>query len=531
MRGKEESNWLRQKIKATRALYEPNENQIRRIRQRIWMQEKESEEVKNGSWYGQKWWWIGVGGIIGVLLISGGWIQNQKLRFWKPIQIIKEVEKLPSRKLISAAEAVEKIRAQIAKLEDPNYIVHITRRQILYDDKGQVKEEISYDLWSDNGSARFKNEVFYPDDYVVQVHDGFKLISYDQKEKSVYIEHYVGVPKDGMVKEGQEVWLLGEFRQILKHQEKLTTLIGEYLNRRVFVLSYVDDQVRGVNNTPLKLYYEYYFDDEMRLKGIKVWRVRDSKKILLREVRIEKYEVIPREAQKLKEIFKFELPKDEDLKIYEVYRRADNLEMITVTPTPKVKNNEVQKGVVVGVTDKCVVMVGKGDKTLHFPTGFKAESKCYQFLTTTVYKDFNLNKNYVVYEAVDESNNTRIRMVIVEDEKVVDLVNLGKSWVFDMKFLPAGELVILYGDKMLNPTKQFVKGIRVSKLMTGYPDNIDPVLNQFQKINKYSNELELPLAPNKQESYELVKYEEGKIKVLMIGGRAGFEIKLEEFLP
>ncbi len=530
MENKDKKITLAKAIKQARSAYEPSQDVVEAIKTKVFRHQTNQEGVFN--WQYPVYYLAGFAAVVFMFVAVIRWplIQTQLARL--PKRFLKcGLGKCEWVVKVSRVYAMEQIKKEMEELKSSDKLVHTVTKLIMYQNNGKINQEIVYDLWQDNASARFKNVVFYPDGKVVQVNDGFNRYDWDEKNKTLNIEHYVNVPKGGMPKAGDQVRLLSEFHKILNHQSDINVERGKYDNQTVLVLGFYENQVQGDKGQTNTFYYEYYFDNQFRLIGKRVWRVDKDKKILTQEVRVEKYEVIDRNKANLDKIFKFELPKDKDLKIYEVYRRADNLEMVTPTPTFESNDNEVQGEVIVSVTPECKVMVEAGDKTLSFPTGFKAGSKCYQFLTTAVYKDFNLNKNYVAYEAVDENDNTKIMLVIVEDEKVINLVDLGKSWVFDMKFLPAGELVILYGDKMLNPTRQFIEGIKVSELMTDYPDNVDLVSNQFKRIKDYSNRLELPLVSNKQGSYELIKYEEGRIKVVVIGGKKGFEIRLKEFLP
>ncbi len=238
--------------------------------------------------------------------------------------------------LPSVAYASEKIRSQVEKLKSPGYLVHTVIKQRLFNNEGRLKTEITYDLWQDNGSARFKNLVIYPHKKTVQVNDGFNQYSWDDAEKALYIEHYVNTPKEGLPRRGVQLSLLSDFKKLLGNKINWQIKKGRFQGKVVIVLSFSEGLKNGPNsgaNSPI-VYYEYYFNKNLRLKGYREWQ----NKILKREVVVEKYEIKERNKVDLSQFFKFDFPKQRGVKIYEVYRDAKTLRIVSPTPVSYFRN-------------------------------------------------------------------------------------------------------------------------------------------------------------------------------------------------
>ncbi len=279
----------------------------------------------------------GVAGLVVAALVlavaTSGWYRPAKLAGYIQQTFIFSFNKfLPLH--MSIAYAAGQIQAEINRLQDKSNLVHTVTRLIMYKPNGQVDQQITYDLWQDNASARFKNIVEYADGPVVQVNDGFNRWDLDIKDKTLNVEHYVNVPAGGQPKAGDQVKLLSQFQQILDHQTDLKINQGKYNGRPVLILSFSDDRAWRDKDKPQTLYYEYYFDADFKFIGQKTWRLIGGQKTLTEEMVIDKYEIIKRDQTDLDKIFKFDRSQTEDLKVTEVYRDAVSLEVMTPTPPP-----------------------------------------------------------------------------------------------------------------------------------------------------------------------------------------------------
>ncbi len=241
--------------------------------------------------------------------------------------------------VVNSVYAAEKIKAQLANLSGPNKIVHTFTTLISYTPQGKAMPKITYDLWQDNGSGRFKNIVHYPNSTTIQVNDGFNRWDYDKKSNSLTITHYVNVPGGGLPAYGHTVRLLYEFKTMLKNKSGWRLEEGTYRGRKVWALSFEDKGAMGDPSGKITYLSQYYFDNfggkgQFKLAGEKRWQVREGRKVLVREQIIKDYQTLDRSPANLKKIFKFDykLPPHPSLK--ERYLDAVSFKPVAPTLSP-----------------------------------------------------------------------------------------------------------------------------------------------------------------------------------------------------
>ena len=414
-------------------------------------------------------------------------------------------------KPISKVYAAQRIKTELNKLEDPDNIVH-TITQLAIISKNST-EKITYDLWEDNSSDRFKNVVDYPKFRVIQLNDGLTRWDIDTEERTLKITHLINVPQKGK-NSSKRVLLLSEFKEILNHKQDFSITRGTYNDKPVIVISFEDKNVNGPDNKKQNLFYKYYFDNTFKLIAKKIWqRTSNKEKTLKEEIEVKKYETLPRTSQTLQKIFTFDKSKFVDFKITEVYKDVQTGEIVerqkepTITPTyiitqPTQESNE--RVVSALITPKCKVeIITNKKREILLQTSFL--SMCYQFANTAV----SLSGQYVAFEDISEGTDSVIRIYSLQNNDTQYLVNLGTPEIFDLLFLPNDILVVLSGTRGDYNT-QYITTFDIPSLLKNYPRNIDKETNYFTNTGDYEKSIHLP---NRGCNYDYLKYSDDRLQV------------------
>lgn len=215
--------------------------------------------------------------------------------------------------MISIAYAKEEIQKQIQLLSDPNIIVHRKNRLTFYSD-GIQTSQITYELWEDNSSNKFKNSAYYSDETVTQVNDGSIQWNYSDREKTLVKERYKygNETTPSAAPQSKRVELLSDFEAILQYDDSRITLSeGLYNNNPVYILETVGRVENSFESYNKK--EKMYFDrNSMKLIGTREYRVDGANEYLLTDNEELIYEAVERTDENMQSLFTFtvSLPAD-----------------------------------------------------------------------------------------------------------------------------------------------------------------------------------------------------------------------------
>jgi len=356
-----------------------------------------------------------------------------------------------STKKWTLAQAMEEIQKQIEYYSRTDIIIH--RKNILtwYQDN-QESWSVSYELYEDMGSSRFRNIAIYnqtnENNITYQVKDGSIFWDYSSLEKTLRKESCFDDPNGPQMK---RVELLNDFENIVSAGGEKTTLLDESFNGiKAVKLTY--DYTSEVNNEIKSFRQELYFDtNAFKLIGQKNYELVKGQ-YQLQSIDVEViYEAIERSVENLAKYFNFDfqLPTDTQIIGGTVQPTIVPPVQVTVFPEPQASEliNEGSVRIQI-IEDRCFLNMQISDPT--FTTNLRSVSLP---LEVDINTENQCNSKYFVSPNADYityldqiQTNAGGQVVKAYTPKWNDayIVKYSmKSNLIDLKILPDNRLLVL----------------------------------------------------------------------------------------
>jgi hypothetical protein len=256
-------------------------------------------------------------GFLGVLILAGAIFSGNK--FLHP-------------KTVDAAEIIKK---NLEKILEKGTVYHHRAALVYLSSKINQPEQkpTIYEIWEDQDSDRFRNEVSYPErGKTLQVFDGDILWNYREEEKTLKKDIYVYPdPREREIKHGEMVDLIKTYRELLD-SGVLSAYESELEGRKVW---------RLIDENPDSYWNTFYFDKEtFMLLQQERWEEVEGEKVMTAKLTYEILESIPKQNIDVAKIFSFDYSLDPQTKILERhfnvstgYVEDDYYPAATPTPT------------------------------------------------------------------------------------------------------------------------------------------------------------------------------------------------------
>ncbi len=513
---KQPSVTISQAIKMVEGNYLPNLIQLGRIKKQVFNQKNNNlNKISGANFNFYPWIWSTVIILVLIFFFKVANQSNSSLLTFNKIKsnyfgFLLNKKSKPNNK-ISIAYAAGMVKKEAEKIKSPNIIIHTITTQILFTKNGN-KETITYDLWQDNGSGRFKNKTINSTSTSIQVNDGFNRWDYDQNQKILMVEHYLNVPKGGIANRGKQVWLLVDFEKILKNKSRLKIDRVKFENKPALVLTWTDKDVSGPEGKKITQKYNYYFNSQFQMVGQEIWQVEAGKRLLKQRITINKIELLPRTKDNLKRIFKFDYQVPTETKIEEKYLDANTLTPITLNPSPiassspTIKPNvtasfsasQKERIVNLNIDNKCRLVVStqpannRNVINLNYPD-CRSQTKDKILKLTAVSKNQDILA-YLSYGGEEYPQYQIIKLYLPNQEyQHLNLTYLDDtSYVNNLAFSNDGRLIIIIvkyiNVPVPNQYKIYADAYDINKLMANYPTNIDPQTKNLKNEDQYKNQ-------------------------------------------
>ncbi len=248
--------------------------------------------------------------------------------------IILMLPSINSTKKWTLAEAMEEIQKQIEYYSRTDIIIH--RKNILtwYQDN-QESWSVSYELYEDMGSSRFRNIAIYnqtnENNITYQVKDGLIFWDYSSRENTLRKEQYFDDPSGPQMK---RVELLDDFENIVSADGTPISLMESTFNGQKAIML-TRDYDSNVNNEIKYFREELYFDQtSFKLIGRKDYdKVNDV--YILRSIDVEEvYEAIERTPENLTKYFVFDFKLPNKVQIVEINLQPTIVPTTEISPMP-----------------------------------------------------------------------------------------------------------------------------------------------------------------------------------------------------
>jgi len=216
---------------------------------------------------------------------------------------------------LKKVDAKEIIKKSLEKILEKGTIYHHKASYFRFSKESDKNEDtpIIYEIWEDQDSNRFKNQVIYKEGKkVIQVFDGNILWDYNEEEKTLKKDIYLYPdPKEKETKRGERIDLIKTYRDLLD-KGILKGYEGEINGRKVWQI--IDEQTKYSSS----YWNVFYFNkDNFMLLQQEKWEEKDGKKLIREKIVYEIMEIIPKQSTNISKIFLFDNPLSENTKVFE----------------------------------------------------------------------------------------------------------------------------------------------------------------------------------------------------------------------